>query len=83
MIYILDLEGLKFDPALLSIVTGPYRLLWASVYTNYPEWISTMLIVNAPPFMGVVWKVCGTILTAKRKQKLKEAKNSLLVRQYL
>ncbi|PIO76545.1 CRAL/TRIO domain protein [Teladorsagia circumcincta] len=57
VIYILDLDGLKFETSLLSIVTGPYRILWASVYTNYPEWIKTCYIVNAPPFMGLIWKV--------------------------
>lgn len=57
VIYILDLEGMKFDPTLLSVVTGPYRILWASVYTNYPEWIDKMLIINAPSFMSLLWKV--------------------------
>lgn len=57
VIYVLDMEGMKFDPTLLSIVTGPYRILWASVYTNYPEWIDKMLIINAPSFMSLVWKV--------------------------
>ncbi|CAI2345890.1 unnamed protein product [Caenorhabditis sp. 36 PRJEB53466] len=47
VIYILDLEGLKFDPTLLNVVTGPYRILWASVYTAYPEWINTLFLINA------------------------------------
>lgn len=48
---------MKFDPTLLSVVTGPYRILWASVYTNYPEWIDKMLIINAPSYMSLLWKV--------------------------
>ncbi|PAV88078.1 hypothetical protein WR25_09095 [Diploscapter pachys] len=70
VIYILDLEGLKFDPSLLSIVTGPYRILWASVYTNYPEWISKMFIINAPSFMTLLWKAIGPLLPERTRNKV-------------
>ncbi|KAK5980395.1 CRAL-TRIO domain-containing protein [Trichostrongylus colubriformis] len=70
VIYILDLDGLKFDTSLLSIVTGPYRILWASVYTNYPEWIKRFYMVNAPPFMGLVWKAIGPLLPERTRNKV-------------
>ncbi|KAK6015420.1 CRAL/TRIO domain protein [Ostertagia ostertagi] len=70
VIYILDLDGLKFETSLLSIVTGPYRILWASVYTNYPEWIKTCYIVNAPPFMGLIWKALGPLLPERTRNKV-------------
>ncbi|CAD6192030.1 unnamed protein product [Caenorhabditis auriculariae] len=71
VIYILDLEGLKFDSALLNIVTGPYRILWASVYTNYPEWISQMFIINAPSFMTIIWKAIGPLLPERTRNKVR------------
>uniref|UniRef100_A0A1I7ZNI2 CRAL-TRIO domain-containing protein n=1 Tax=Steinernema glaseri TaxID=37863 RepID=A0A1I7ZNI2_9BILA len=69
--YILDLEGLKFDSKLLSVVTGPYRILWASVYSNYPEWIDEMLIVNAPNFMAILWKAVAPLLPERTRNKVK------------
>ncbi|KAL6734389.1 hypothetical protein Aduo_004933 [Ancylostoma duodenale] len=71
VIYILDLDGLKFDASLLSIVTGPYRILWASVYTNYPEWISQMFIVNAPSFMSLIWKAVSPLIPERTRNKVK------------
>lgn len=71
VIYILDLEGLKFDPALISIVTGPYRILWASVYTAYPEWINTLFLINAPSFMTLLWKAIGPLLPERTRNKVR------------
>ncbi|CAI5440758.1 unnamed protein product [Caenorhabditis angaria] len=71
VVYILDLEGLKFDPALINIATGPYRILWASVYTAYPEWINTLLIINAPSFMTLIWKAIGPLLPERTRNKVK------------
>ncbi|KAJ1374087.1 hypothetical protein KIN20_036682 [Parelaphostrongylus tenuis] len=71
VIYILDLDGLKFDTSLLSIVTGPYRILWVSVYTNYPEWLSQMLIVNAPPFISLLWKAIAPFIPERTRNKVK------------
>ncbi|GMT14977.1 hypothetical protein PFISCL1PPCAC_6274, partial [Pristionchus fissidentatus] len=67
VIYILDLDGLKLDPSLISIVTGPYRILWASCYTNYPEWINTTLIVNCPSFIGLLWKAISPLLPERTR----------------
>ncbi|CAO4365755.1 unnamed protein product [Caenorhabditis nigoni] len=71
VIYILDLEGLKFDPALINIVTGPYRILWASVYTAYPEWINTLFLINAPSFMSLLWKAIGPLLPERTRNKVR------------
>ncbi|PIO66754.1 hypothetical protein TELCIR_11521 [Teladorsagia circumcincta] len=51
-------------------LVGPYRILWASVYTNYPEWIKTCYIVNAPPFMGLIWKALGPLLPERTRNKV-------------
>uniref|UniRef100_A0A1I7XD06 CRAL-TRIO domain-containing protein n=1 Tax=Heterorhabditis bacteriophora TaxID=37862 RepID=A0A1I7XD06_HETBA len=50
---------------------GPYRILWASVYTNYPEWISQMFIINAPSFMTILWKAIGPLLPERTRSKIK------------
>ncbi|CAB3403862.1 unnamed protein product [Caenorhabditis bovis] len=71
VVYILDLDGLKFDPALINIVTGPYRILWASVYTAYPEWISQLVLINAPSFMTLLWKAIGPLLPERTRNKVK------------
>ncbi|VDD90841.1 unnamed protein product [Enterobius vermicularis] len=71
VIYILDLEGLKLDPKLISVVTGPYKILWSLVYTNYPEWIDTMFIVNAPKFIWVLWKAIGPLLPERTRNKVR------------
>lgn len=70
-IYILDLEGLKLDPKLLNIVTGPYKILWSLVYTNYPEWIDTMFIVNAPTFISIIWKAIAPLLPERTRNKVR------------
>ncbi|CAJ0577935.1 unnamed protein product, partial [Mesorhabditis spiculigera] len=71
VIYILDLEGLKFDPSLLQVVTGPYRILWASVYMNYPEWIDQFVMVNVPSFISIVWKAIVPFLPERTRGKVK------------
>ncbi|CAJ0919893.1 unnamed protein product, partial [Mesorhabditis belari] len=71
VIYILDLEGLKFDPSLLQVVTGPYRILWASVYTNYPEWIDHFIMVNVPSFISILWKAIVPFLPERTRNKVK------------
>uniref|UniRef100_A0A0M3IKZ1 CRAL-TRIO domain-containing protein n=1 Tax=Ascaris lumbricoides TaxID=6252 RepID=A0A0M3IKZ1_ASCLU len=72
-IYILDLDGLKLDTDLLSIVTGPYRLLWVLVYTNYPEWIDRLVIVNAPTYVSVLWKAITPLLPERTRNKVRFA----------
>ncbi|GMS84502.1 hypothetical protein PENTCL1PPCAC_6677, partial [Pristionchus entomophagus] len=72
----LDLDGLKLDPSLVSIVTGPYRILWAACYTNYPEWINTTLIVNCPPFMSLLWKAISPLLPERTRNKVRICSNS-------
>ncbi|RCN35534.1 CRAL/TRIO domain protein [Ancylostoma caninum] len=52
-------------------LVGPYRILWASVYTNYPEWISQMFIVNAPSFMSLIWKAVSPLIPERTRNKVK------------
>uniref|UniRef100_A0A0N5A8Q3 CRAL-TRIO domain-containing protein n=1 Tax=Syphacia muris TaxID=451379 RepID=A0A0N5A8Q3_9BILA len=71
VIYILDLEGLKLDPKLLTVVTGPYKILWTLVYTNYPEWIDTLFVVNAPSFVPYLWKAIAPLLPERTRDKVR------------
>lgn len=70
VIYILDLEGLKLDSKLLSVVTGQYHILWNLVYTNYPEWIDTLVMVNVPTFISIVWRAVAPLLPERTKSKV-------------
>ncbi|VDK59344.1 unnamed protein product, partial [Anisakis simplex] len=84
VIYILDLEGLKLDSTLLTTVTGmlpiqffifcmlgPYRILWTLVYTNYPEWVDRMIIVNSPTFISVLWKAISPLIPERTRNKVR------------
>jgi hypothetical protein len=56
VVFVFDLEGLVFDPSLLSVITGQFRIMWGTLMEQYPEWIHRLLIINVPIFMNVLWK---------------------------
>ncbi|KAF8360184.1 hypothetical protein PRIPAC_87107, partial [Pristionchus pacificus] len=67
----IDLDELKLHPSLISIVTGPYRILWATCYMNYPEWLNTVLIVNCPPFTSLLWRAISPLLPERTRNKVR------------
>ncbi|VDM38732.1 unnamed protein product [Toxocara canis] len=73
VIYILDLEGLTLNSNLLNVVTGPYRILWTLVYTNYPEWLDRMIVVNAPAYISILWKAISPLLPERTRNKVRIA----------
>ena len=52
---IFDLDGLEFDPSLLGIVNGPFRVSWQLVGTHYREFIDRVMVVNAPSYINMLW----------------------------
>lgn len=56
VVFVFDLHGLEFDPSLLSVITGPFRIMWGTLMEQYPEWIHRLLIINVPTFMNILWK---------------------------
>ncbi|PAV85729.1 hypothetical protein WR25_14778 [Diploscapter pachys] len=47
-VLIMDLEGIEFSTKLLSMLTGPYRIMWGTLFDQYPQIIQQIIIVNAP-----------------------------------
>src|SRR5690348_9335711 len=68
---IMDLEGLSFSTSLLSVIAGiythkkwnftnlgPYRIVWGTLFEQYPQLIQQILIVNAPTFVNILYQTC-------------------------
>ncbi|KHJ86249.1 hypothetical protein OESDEN_14007, partial [Oesophagostomum dentatum] len=43
-VLIMDLEGLSFSTSLLSVLAGPYRILWGTLLEQYPQLIQQIII---------------------------------------
>ncbi|CAJ0585712.1 unnamed protein product, partial [Mesorhabditis spiculigera] len=55
---VMDLEGLEFKPALLSLLAGPYRIMWGTLFEQYPQLIRHIVIVRAPKFVNLLYSTC-------------------------
>ncbi|CAJ0959876.1 unnamed protein product, partial [Mesorhabditis belari] len=55
---VMDLDGLEFRPALLSLLAGPYRIMWGTLFEQYPQLIRHILIVRAPKFVNLLYSTC-------------------------
>uniref|UniRef100_A0A914WSV5 CRAL-TRIO domain-containing protein n=1 Tax=Plectus sambesii TaxID=2011161 RepID=A0A914WSV5_9BILA len=70
VVFIFDMKGIEFDPSLLSVVTGPFRIAWGTLMEQYPEWIHRMLIINVPTFMSILWKAFSPFVPDNTKTKI-------------
>uniref|UniRef100_A0AC34QJT8 CRAL-TRIO domain-containing protein n=1 Tax=Panagrolaimus sp. JU765 TaxID=591449 RepID=A0AC34QJT8_9BILA len=70
-VFVIDLEGLSFQPNLISFISGSYRILWGTLIEQYPFLISQILIVNPPAFMSVLWNACSAFIPAEYRKKIK------------
>ncbi len=66
-IIIFDLDGLQFDPSLLSVVTGPFRLTWSALASHYRDWIEKFVVINSPTFINVLWSAFSPFVPEKFK----------------
>ena len=76
---VMDLEGISFSPSLLSViagnwttlqkkdVSGPYRVMWGTLFEQYPQLIQQILIVNAPTFVNLLYQTCQPFIPADYK----------------
>ncbi|KAK6020156.1 hypothetical protein OSTOST_14196, partial [Ostertagia ostertagi] len=55
---IMDLDGLSFSTTLLSVLAGPYRILWGTLFEQYPQLIQQIIIINAPKFVNLLYQTC-------------------------
>ncbi|PAV88837.1 hypothetical protein WR25_06287 [Diploscapter pachys] len=67
---IFDLDGLDFDPSLLGIVNGPFRVSWQLVGTHYREFIDRVMVVNAPSYVNMLWSAFCVFLPENARQKI-------------
>ena len=87
-VLIMDLEGIEFSTKLLSMLTGywirsetawldesilgPYRIMWGTLFDQYPQIIQQIIIVNAPSFVNVLHTACSPFLPNDYKVFLKD-----------
>ncbi|VDK56827.1 unnamed protein product [Cylicostephanus goldi] len=55
ILYVFDLDGLSFDPSLLGILSGPFRVSWQCVGLHYRELIDKFVVINTPSYINVLW----------------------------
>ncbi|PAV72992.1 hypothetical protein WR25_02822 [Diploscapter pachys] len=80
-VLIMDLEGIEFSTKLLSMLTGPYRIMWGTLFDQYPQIIQQIIIVNAPSFVNVLHTACSPFLPNDYKSKIHISSSS--ARNYL
>ncbi|VDM54825.1 unnamed protein product [Angiostrongylus costaricensis] len=57
-ILIMDLDGLVMSTTLLSVLAGPYRILWGTLFEQYPQLIQQIIVINAPKFVNLLYQTC-------------------------
>ncbi|WKX93082.1 hypothetical protein Q1695_010816 [Nippostrongylus brasiliensis] len=69
-VLIMDLEGLAFTTTLLSVLAGPYRILWGTLFEQYPQLIQQIIIINAPKFVNVLYQTCIPFIPKDYRKKI-------------
>lgn len=79
---IMDLNQLRFSPSLLSVIggsfllpyslsysisSGPYRIMWGTLFEQYPQMIQEIVIINAPTFVNLLYQTCIPFIPADYK----------------
>ncbi|CAD6195910.1 unnamed protein product [Caenorhabditis auriculariae] len=70
MDYIFDLDGLSFDPTLLGVVNGPFRVSWQLVGQHYREFIDKFIVVNSPSYINVLWSAISQFVPEQSKARI-------------
>ncbi|KAF1765297.1 hypothetical protein GCK72_005249 [Caenorhabditis remanei] len=69
-LFVMDLDGISFSPKLISVLTGPYRIMWGTLFDHYPQLLQKIIIVNAPSFVNVLHQACSPFLPDDYKEKI-------------
>ncbi|VDP02110.1 unnamed protein product [Soboliphyme baturini] len=56
VVYVVDLDGLKLDLALIGMV-NMFRTWWTVLGDNYVGWVEQCFLINTPWFFGKVWNI--------------------------
>ncbi|VDM45303.1 unnamed protein product [Toxocara canis] len=70
ILYVLDLNGLKYDKRLLSLVTGALAGISSFMSDNYVEMIHSFVVVNAPSFISTIWSIARPLLPERTRNKV-------------
>ncbi|KAK0409635.1 hypothetical protein QR680_004666 [Steinernema hermaphroditum] len=71
IMYIMDLNGLRYDKHLMGMLTGPLASISAFMSEHYVELVHSFVIVAAPSFISAIWTVARPLLPEKTKNKVK------------
>ncbi|CAB3404931.1 unnamed protein product [Caenorhabditis bovis] len=69
-VFVMDLRELSFSAKLISVLTGPYRIMWGTLFDHYPQLLQKIIIVNAPSFVNVLHQACSPFLPADYREKI-------------
>nr|CDJ86589.1 Cellular retinaldehyde-binding triple function domain containing protein [Haemonchus contortus] len=69
-VLIMDLDGLSFSTNLLSVLAGPYRILWGTLFEQYPQLIQQIIIINAPKFVNLLYQTCIPFIPQDYRKKI-------------
>ncbi|KAK6052112.1 CRAL/TRIO domain protein [Cooperia oncophora] len=68
--YVFDLEDLSFDPSLLGILSGPFRVSWQLIGQHYREFINRFIVINAPSYINVLWSAISPFIPEGAKSRI-------------
>ncbi|KJH51517.1 CRAL/TRIO domain protein [Dictyocaulus viviparus] len=68
--YIFDLDGLSFDPTLLGVINGPFRVSWQLIGQHYREVIGRFITVNTPSYINVLWSALSPFVPENEKSRI-------------
>uniref|UniRef100_A0A914XH98 CRAL-TRIO domain-containing protein n=1 Tax=Plectus sambesii TaxID=2011161 RepID=A0A914XH98_9BILA len=71
IVYIMDLGNLKYDKRLLTLMTGPLKLISQFMADHYVELIKYFVIINAPSFIFNLWRIIRPLLPERTKNKVR------------
>jgi hypothetical protein len=70
IIYVMDLNGLKYDKHLLHMMTGPMKCLSQFMADHYVELVKNFVVINTPSFIYNLWRVIRPLLPERTKNKV-------------
>ncbi|VDK22166.1 unnamed protein product, partial [Anisakis simplex] len=70
ILYIMDLNGLRYDKRLFSLITGALAGISQFMSENYVELIHSFVLVNAPSFITAIWSVAKPLLPERTRNKV-------------
>ncbi|CAD6194054.1 unnamed protein product [Caenorhabditis auriculariae] len=69
-VLVMDLQGLEFSTKLLSVLTGPYRIMWGTLFDHYPQLLQQIIVVNAPTYVNLLHQAFSPFLPNDYKEKI-------------